>query len=325
MVVGVTVLLSGLLALPTRSAGQGAERIGTVLAIDGVAEVRTQDAREWERLRFRDAIFVNDTVRTFADSKAKVLLRDDSIMTLAERSEMQFTALLLTEQQRRTVVSLFFGKVRVLTTRLFGAGSSTEVHTPNAVAGVRGSDADVGHVPENRETSMFCRSGDCYKRDPVDPTKVFTVPENHIAVQVGGVLPSTTREATPTERQAAVQGTQITEQVKGEVQTTAAARQEQALELRGPVVSERREVVPTVLPPSTRIETAPGRETAMAPRPGVLLPEIIFGPAAGVRPGPGADNPQLTQPTPDCTRCSPIIENIIRESLLKIKIQFQRQ
>jgi hypothetical protein len=84
--------------VPTNSAAQGTERIGTVLAVDDVAEVRTQDATEWERLRFRDAIFRNDTVRTVAESKLKVLLRNDSIMTLAEGSEMQFTEALLTEQ-----------------------------------------------------------------------------------------------------------------------------------------------------------------------------------------------------------------------------------
>ena len=45
-------------------------------------------------------------------------------MTLAERSEMQFTEFLLTPQQRRTIVSLTLGKLRVVTTRIFGSGSS---------------------------------------------------------------------------------------------------------------------------------------------------------------------------------------------------------
>src|SRR5262245_51393943 len=159
LAVPVVLLLGGLLAVPSRSAAQGTERIGTVLAVDGVAEVRTRDAPEWERLKFRDAIFLNDTVRTAAESKLKVLLRDDSIMTLAERSEMRFTEALLTEQQRRTVVSLLVGKVRVLTARLFGTGSATEVHTPNAVAGVRGSELYSSYNPTNQESTSLCVQG----------------------------------------------------------------------------------------------------------------------------------------------------------------------
>ena len=134
------VFLLGMLAVPSWSWSQTTERIGTVLAVEGVAEVRAAQATEWERLRFRDGIFLNDTVRTAADGKLKVLLRDDSIMTLAEQSEMQFTDFRLTAQQRRSIVNLYVGKIRLLTTRLFGTGSVAEVHTPNAVAGVRGSD-----------------------------------------------------------------------------------------------------------------------------------------------------------------------------------------
>ena len=100
-----------------------------MLAVDGTAEARAANATTWEPLQFRAAIFTNDTVRTGADSKVKILLRDDSIMTLAERSEMQFTEFLLTPQQRRSVVSLAVGKLKVLTTdRLWGGFRYRSAH-----------------------------------------------------------------------------------------------------------------------------------------------------------------------------------------------------
>src|SRR5256885_382168 len=150
--VSVVVLLSvilGIMLSPTRSWGQAPadERIGTVLAVDGTAEVQAANTRTWEPLQFRAAIFQNDIMRTGAESKVKVLLRDDTIMTLAERSEMQFTEFLLTPQQRRTVVSLALGKLRVVTTKIFGAGSATEVRTANTVAGVRGTSFVVIFTP----------------------------------------------------------------------------------------------------------------------------------------------------------------------------------
>jgi len=127
--------------------GQADERIGTVLAVDGTAEVRAANTATWEPLQFRAVLFPNDTVRTAADSKVKVLLRDESIMTLAERSEMQFTEFVLTPQQRRTIVNLALGRLRVVTTKIFGAGSATEIRTANTVAGVRGTTFVVIFVP----------------------------------------------------------------------------------------------------------------------------------------------------------------------------------
>src|SRR3989442_3876440 len=120
--------------MPGPSWGQEDQRIGTVLAVESTAEVRAANATTWEPLQFRAAIFPNDTVRTAANSKVKVLLRDDSIMTLAERSEMQFTEFLLTPQQRRTVVSLALGKLRVVTAKMFWAGFVTAVRTAHTVA-----------------------------------------------------------------------------------------------------------------------------------------------------------------------------------------------
>jgi hypothetical protein len=143
----VVLMLFGLVAAPRWSWGQATEPIGTVIVVENVAEVRAQDATEWERVRFRDAIFLNDTMRTGADSKVKVLLRDDSIMTLAERSELEFTEFLLTPEQQRSIMSLLIGTVRIITTRILRAGSATEVHTLNTVAGIRGTDLLVTFTP----------------------------------------------------------------------------------------------------------------------------------------------------------------------------------
>ena len=60
---------------------------------------------------------------------------------------MEFTEFLLTSDQNRTVVSLLLGTVRVITSRIFGPGEVTEVHTSNTVAGVRGTDMFVTFAP----------------------------------------------------------------------------------------------------------------------------------------------------------------------------------
>ena len=310
------VFLLGVLGVPSWSWSQTAERIGTVLAVEGVAEVRAAQATEWERLRFRDGIFLNDTVRTAADGKLKVLLRDDSIMTLAEQSEMQFTDFRLTAQQRRSIVNLYVGKIRLLTTRLFGTGSVAEVHTPNAVAGVRGSDEHVEYIAPLRQTTVLCDSGDCYMSDPTQPSQILTVPVGHVAQQTGAPgLPATTREATTVEQQTMSTGTQVTEQDPQETQTTEQQALQQTQTPAGPPRGETDATTPTGPPPSTIIAT-----TAVPSVP-VFRPETIVS-TTTTSPISRENNPQNTAiPDPSA---SPSAQPSIQNALLKVTITIPR-
>jgi len=219
----IALTLLGLACTPGQSWGQTEGRIGTVLVVDGTAEARAANATAWEPLQFRAALFLNDTVRTAADSKVKVLLRDDTIMTLAERSEMQFTEFLLTPQQRRTVVSLALGKLRVVTTRIFGAGSATEVRTANTVAGVRGTTFIVIFVPPD-ETTVIALDGVVTVRNPNLP-QIEPVPANFRTRVTGNTAPGRATAVPPGDRQAAEAGLQATSQVLGEIKTISEQRQ----------------------------------------------------------------------------------------------------
>ena len=213
--VALVLTLLGVAWMPGQSWGQEDQRIGTVLAVEGTAEVRAATATTWEPLQFRAAIFPNDTVRTAADSKVKVLLRDDSIMTLAERSEMQFTEFLLTPQQRRTIVSLTLGKLRVVTTRIFGAGSATEVRTANTVAGVRGTTFIVVFIPPDA-TEVDVLDGVVAVRNPNLP-QLEPVPANFRTQVIGDVPPVQAIELPASERQALELELRLTEQIPTEV------------------------------------------------------------------------------------------------------------
>ena len=81
---------------------------------------------------------------------------------------MQFTESLLTPQQRRTIVSLTLGKLRMVTTKIFGAGSVTEVRTANTVAGVRGTTFIVIFVPPE-ETEVVALDGVVAVQQPQFP------------------------------------------------------------------------------------------------------------------------------------------------------------
>jgi hypothetical protein len=202
--------------MPGLSWGQADERIGTVLAVDGTAEVRAANTATWEPLQFRAVLFPNDTVRTAANSKVKVLLRDESIMTMAERSEMQFTEFLLTPQQRRTIVNLALGRLRVVTTRIFGAGSTTEIRTANTVAGVRGTTFVVIFVPPE-ETEVVVLDGAVEVQNPNFP-QLEPVPANFRTQVIGDAPPSRAVELPGAERQRIEVGLRLTEHIPFEVQ-----------------------------------------------------------------------------------------------------------
>lgn len=319
-----SLLLLGV-TLPRMGWGQTDERVGTVLVLEGTAEVRAARGGAWEGLRFRDAIFLNDTVRTAAASKVKILLRDDSIFTLAEQSTMQFTEFLVAQQQKRSVVNLLAGKVRVLTSGLFGGRAETEVHTPNAVAGVRGSEEHVDYASGTRQTTVLCVSGDCFMRDPRDPNKVLPVPEGHIAQQTGTALPARTRPATATERQAVTAGTQATEQDPQETETTEEQARQALTETPGPRRGEAPGIGPDGPPPSAIITAGPlqGQFAELAAGFEARFIDTILFPAAGDLHSQRASPQTNLIPSPDT---GPTGREFVEEQLrLRVIVTIPRQ
>jgi len=211
----------GSIALTPQSWGAERNHIGVVLAVAGTAEVRALSTPQWEALRFRDHVFRNETIRTRKSSKVKLLMRNDSIMTLAENSEIHFNNFLLNDARHRSIISLIAGKIRVLTTKIFGRGDYMEVRTPNATAGVRGSEEHVSYDHISNRTTVFCVSGHCYIRRHDDSGLYLRIPEGHIAHHGGFQFPSATRQATEHERRAAVIGVALTEHDPREIITGA--------------------------------------------------------------------------------------------------------
>jgi hypothetical protein len=307
--VGLFVVV--LMVLSTLAWGQEAERIGTVLVVEGVAEVRAEGTQEWERLRFRDAIFRHDTVRTGAESKVKILMRDDSILTLAAQSEMAFTEFVFTRQRRRSIVNLLIGTLKVVTTRFFGAGSQLEVHTPNTVAGVRGTTFIVRFIPPDT-TEIFVLEGVVTARNlnPAIP-EVEPIPPNTRTSVVGATAPAKPVVIAPEVLQPLEQELQVVEQVPAEVTPTE--------EL--PPLEPARGAPEGVAPPTGK-EGRSDSAVVSVPVP-AAVPEV----APAVEPQIEAasrvgEGPQTTVVTPDT---SPQAQEAIQESLVHLVIKIPRR
>ena len=163
-IVMVTLAVWILVASTSRIWGQPVDRIGTVLLVEGTAEVKPLDIVAWKPLQFRDTVFWNDTVRTEARSRLKLLLLNDSIWTLDERGKMHFAEVEKSRCQPRGTIAprppqpllkvlLLLGKLRGVISPALGAHGVAETATPNAVMCMYGTSFIMSFTPP--DTSEF--------------------------------------------------------------------------------------------------------------------------------------------------------------------------
>jgi hypothetical protein len=106
-----------------------------VTTIQGQATVAHLTSTAALPLNFRDNIFERDKINTAENSIVKVLMGGKAVVTVRELS-----VLTITEDLGKTTINLESGKIAVSVARqLMKPGDRLEVHTPNAVAAVRGT------------------------------------------------------------------------------------------------------------------------------------------------------------------------------------------
>ncbi len=124
-----------LLMFPLLGSAQAAPEVGVVTTLQGEATVARVASTAPLPLKFRDSIFEKDRINTGEKSIVKVLMGGRAIVTVRELS-----VLTITEEVGRTVVNLESGKIAVgVAKQRMKPGETLEVHTPNAVAAVRGT------------------------------------------------------------------------------------------------------------------------------------------------------------------------------------------
>src|SRR5499427_4636804 len=124
-----------LAAVPALAQAQATPEVGVVTTLQGEATVARASTTSPLPLKFRDSIFEKDRINTGEKSIVKVLMGGRAIVTVRELS-----VLTVTEEVGRTVVNLESGKIAVgVAKQRMKPGETFEVHTPNAVAAVRGT------------------------------------------------------------------------------------------------------------------------------------------------------------------------------------------
>src|SRR5262249_10919179 len=130
-----------ILALTTAlAAAQAPSPAGTVASLQGRADAQAGGQATWRALATGKDVFVGDRLRTADASRLKILMRDDSVLTLGPKSELVVDQLDVREGGGTSRLGAVVGAVRAVVTDRYGTtGSSFEMKTPTAVAGVRGT------------------------------------------------------------------------------------------------------------------------------------------------------------------------------------------
>jgi len=142
MITITRIVLITLLTVVVLAFGANAQVVGQVDKVEGAPEVLRSGTAQWIPIRPADPLSVGDQLRTREGAKLSIRLNDDSVLTLAEKTVMTVDDQTLQPTgQNTSIFSLLLGKMRaVVSERYKEPGSRFEVHTPTAVAGVRGTE-----------------------------------------------------------------------------------------------------------------------------------------------------------------------------------------
>ncbi len=160
--------------------------------IEVMGDVTIQRAKKIFKPKAMDPVYVKDVIATGEKSKAKLSMLDKSNLTLGSKSKMEVREFYLKEKSRTGIFSLSLGKLRALTVKSLGANSRFDVHTPTAVAGVRGTEwISVVEMVQNASTSSFYTLQESVAVfNTALPAQVVTVGAGQFTVVAAGIAPT---------------------------------------------------------------------------------------------------------------------------------------
>ena len=173
VVASVGLAVGVVLVWTSFAAAQQSEPLGTVAASQGEVSIARAAPPPGQVVPVRagvpEQLFAGDVIKTGLNAKARLLLRDDSFLTLAEETELEITKALFEPAAglRSTTVRLLHGVARaVVPPNAPHPDSRFTMETPTAVIGVRGSELIL---QVNEETLAICALGPCeaWNVDPI--------------------------------------------------------------------------------------------------------------------------------------------------------------
>lgn len=192
-----SLLTLSFLILPIQDI-EAAEVIGKFSYVEGQVDVLREGRLPAKGGGVNDPVIEKDIIRTKSNSRAEVTFRDGNTLRIDQRSRIDVSEYLADEGKNKGVVRLARGKVEAVVEKsvvrrisVSPEANRFEIHTPNAVAGVRGTDFYVFF--HNYITAVFFKTGVGYVFNPEFPSIVRFVPAGYMVFVIGNEIPKPAR------------------------------------------------------------------------------------------------------------------------------------
>lgn len=159
--VAILVAMAWLIPL-TRHSCEAVSQVGKIIALQGKVEIKRETEPTFRLAKLAEEVYERDSVKTGPRSKVKIFFADESLLFLAENSEIQLKKFEYArpQKERLALIRALGGKVRFLIAKLMPTERSRfELETTTAVMGARGTD---GIAVMKSPTQAICLSGEIY-------------------------------------------------------------------------------------------------------------------------------------------------------------------
>jgi hypothetical protein len=186
-----------------------AAAIATLRAVAGSVDIMRGGALPAVPARNGEQVSSGDLVRTKSNGFAEVVYGDGTVLRISQRSRVDIGEHFSGNSPNSGGVRLTRGKVQAIVdlnnVKSSGTGPKKfEIRTPNAIAGVRGTDFYVSH--ERSTTGIMVKSGTVYSFNPNNPGRIVTLTPWTVTTITGRHAPAPPRPAMRQEIQRMEQG-----------------------------------------------------------------------------------------------------------------------
>jgi len=174
---------------PTTTETQVRANKGVITYLEGQVQVKRSGETQWSSARANMILLENDQIKALSQSRAELILDNQSVMRLSENTLLTIHKL---EEERATQketarMDIPTGKVWVRMAKLFNPASRYDVKTPTVIAGVQGTVYQVIVAGDQSTTiQVFQGAVNIYnpfpKAPPSRPGKAIGVEEPHEVV-----------------------------------------------------------------------------------------------------------------------------------------------
>lgn len=170
--------------------------VGKITRLEGRVDVLKPGQGTVSSVSLGDGVDVGDIYRAKTNSRAEITFFNNNILRIAPATRVQVSQYSDDGTRSNQIMKLDRGKVEAVSGKEFikkvssyAEGNKFEVHTPNAVAGIRGSGMTVGFA--QMITGLFFSTGRGYFYNPSQPGQIVNVTAGFVSFVVGtGGLPS---------------------------------------------------------------------------------------------------------------------------------------